>query len=227
MKRAIIGALALLAGACAGGRAEHGMDTVSDSDYGRLQPGQTQGVEDARQAEMQARDELSRAKLRLTDTQHEDELAKADQTAADSDKKRAEAETKIGADSNDPGQKARAQELTETAELHRRAADAHLSYAKKLIDSRKAAVDAAQKRLEVATAQVNLAKLKALQAAQIPAAGKYDMAAMTNRVTSAQRDYDSSVHKAQTLEAESTSAEQTWKDLNQQLQARASGANRG
>ncbi len=227
MKRAIITALALSAGACAGGRAEHGMATVSDADYGRLQPGQTQPVDEARQQVTQARDELARAQLRLTDTQHEDELAKADQTAADSDKKRAEAETKIATDSNDPEQKARAHELTETAELHRRAADAHMTYAKKLIDSRKAAVDAAQKRFEVETAKVNLAKEKALQAAQIPAAGKYDMVAMTNRVMNAQRDYDDSARKAQTLDAEASSAQQTWRDLDQQLQARASGANRG
>lgn len=226
MKRATIAALALLAGACAGGRAER-MDTVSDADYGRLQPGQTQAVDEARQQELQARDELARAKLRVTDTQHEDELAKADQTAAESDDKRAKAEAKIAADSNDPAQKQRAQELAETAQLHKKAADAHLDYAKKLIDARKAEVTAAQKRLDVTSAKVNLAKLQALQSAQIPAAGKYDVAATTNHVSRAQRDHDDAMQKAHALDAQVSSAQQTWQDLNQQLQARVSGATKG
>lgn len=227
MKRAIITGLALLVGACAGGRAERGMDTVSDSDYGRLQTSQAQGVDDARQQELQARDELARAKLRLTDTQHEEELAKADQTGAESDKKRAEAESKMATDSNDPAQRQRAQELNETAQLHRRAADAHLDYAKKLNDARKAEVDAAQKRLDQMEAKVNLAKLQALQSANIPAAGKYDMAAMTNRVNKAEREHDDAAQKARTLDGQATSAQERWQDLNRQLQARAAGTNRG
>ncbi len=227
MKRAIITGLTLMAAACASGRGERGLDTVSDSDFGRLQPGQAQGVADARQQALQARDELARAKLHLTDTQHEEELAKADQAAADSDRKRAEAESKMGAESNEPVQKQRAQELTETAQLHRRSADAHLEYAKKVSDSRKAEVDAAQKRLALADAKENLSKLKAMQEAGIPAAGKYDMGGMSNRVNSAETAHNEAVQKARSLESEATTARERWQDLNRQLQARTSGTNRG
>ncbi len=227
MKRAIVAVLALAAGACAGGRAERGMDTVSESDYGRLQPNQARMVDDARQEEMQARDELARAQLRLTDTQHEDELAKAEQSSADSDKKRAEAEAKIGAESNEPNQKLRAQQLSEAAELHRRTADAHLDWAKKLIDARKAEVDAARKRVDLMAAKVNLAKLQALQDAQIPAAGKYDLGAISDKVNKAEHAHNDAQAKARNKDGEATAAQQRWQDLNRQMQARLGTLNRG
>ncbi|BDG09538.1 hypothetical protein [Anaeromyxobacter paludicola] len=227
MKRAIIAGLALLAGACAGSRGERGGDTVSEADYGRLQPNQTQQVDDARQQQLQAQDELARAKLRMTDVQHEQDLAKADQTAADADMKRAQAETKIAGDSNDPGQKQRGQELTQTATLHKNAADAHLDYAKSLVEARQAEVDAAQKRVDLMAARVNHAKLQAMQQSQIPAAGKYDAAAITNKVTKAENDYTQAMQKARDLDTQATAAQGRWQDLNRQLQARMGGTNRG
>lgn len=101
-----VAALSLLAVAlgCAGKASSSRASLVSDSDFGRLSAGQSRPVEDARAQLGLAQDELGRAKLSVVTDQHEGELARSNQATASADASRAAAQSKIGKDSNEPGQ---------------------------------------------------------------------------------------------------------------------------
>jgi hypothetical protein len=193
--------------------------TVSDADMGRLEPGQMGPIDNARQFAMSAKDELARAQLRQQQSQHESDLAKADQQAAEAAQKRADTQNKVANDSREPAQLEAARKLTEQAKLHKQAADAHMDYAKKIADARKTAVEAAQKQVELGNARLEYAKLQSLQAASVPAASKYDASKFQGQVNNAQKAFDDSLKKAREQESQATAAMQKWQDVQRQMQA--------
>ena len=211
-------AAALAVMACAHGGAPA---QVSDADFGRLQQGQTQPIDQARQEQAMAREELARGKLRLQQAEHETALAKADVTAADSDAKRAGAVATAANSNREPRQLEEANRLKDSAQLHKQEADAHVAYASKLVDARKAELSALQKRLDLADAQLDQAKLEALQQADIPASTKYDAGKFQTRVANARKDFDEAQQKAQKMGAEASSAQQAFLSAQRQFQARA------
>jgi hypothetical protein len=204
--------LALLVAAIAGcaTSAPRPPSVVSESDFARLPDDKSQRVDVARQRLGDASDELGRAKLGVVNDQHEGALARSDQAAASADLGRAAAETKVGKDSNEPGQKQLASDDTKDAKAGKAVADAHLAYAKKLATSRAAAVTAAERKVELRSEEVNLAKLQSLEEAGIPAAGKYDRAGALERVAKAQKAFDAATVAAARAEAETAAAMSSW-----------------
>jgi chromosome segregation ATPase len=204
--------------ACAGSQKKP--VTVSDADYGRLTPGQTGPVEQVRVEQGNARDAAARAKLRQTESRHEVELAQADEKAAEADRLVAESAAKSAKESNDPAQLESARNTSETAQLRKRAADAHLDYAKKLQALRDAELEAANERVAYQNARLERAKLTALQTSQVPAATKYDAAQLDASVSQAQAAMQQADSKVHTANAEVGNAGRTWQELDRQLQAR-------
>lgn len=217
-------ALAAVMGCMHGGaQSEAKSSTVSEADVGRLGPEQEALVDEARQALANAGDALSRTNLRLQEAQNEEGTAKADQHAAESDQKVADAQQKVANDSRDPDALEKARQLQEQARAHKLAADAHLEYAKKLIDQRKAEMQAAEQQVKVAQARVEWSKLQALEQAKNPAATKYDHGRFQTAVNDAQGDLDKAVQKAHDLEVQATAARQQWEDSQRRLQAQGDG----
>ena len=205
--------LAITAG-CAGSTAS---STVSEADFARLDTSQTRRVDEARSQLALAQDELGRAKLNVVTDQHEGELARSDQATASAGASRAAAETKIGKDSNEPGQMQQARDDTKTAQQCKEVADARLAYSKKLATSQAAQVTAAERKVDLMTEKVNLAKLQALDDAAVPAAGKYDHATAMQRVVDAQRAYDGATTTAAKASGEATTAKEHWQELAQKM----------
>lgn len=213
--------LGVMAG-CAHGTAQP--PAVAETDFGRLGPAQTAPVDEARHFVASARDELGRAKLRVQESRHEVEMAKADQTAASADAQRADAEKKSADQSRAPAELERTRQLQERATLHKAAADAHLDYASRLAQANDASVDAANKQVALAEARLEWAKLQALQQASVPAATKYDVSKFQSRVGSAQKSFDDALKHARDLHGQASASQQRWQDAQRQLQARGGGA---
>jgi hypothetical protein len=81
--------------------------------------------------------------------------------------------------------------------------------------SQAAQVTAAERKVDLMTEKVNLAKLQSLDDAAIPAAGKYDRATAMERVVNAQRAYDRATATAATTSGESTTVKEHWQKLDQ------------
>jgi hypothetical protein len=207
--------LLAIATGCAGNAAPKKAFAVSDADYGRLAAGQTTPVDEARAQLALASDELGRAKLAVVNLQHEGDLARSDQASASADASRAAAQTKIGKDSNEPGQIQQARDDTKAAQQNKAVADARVAYSKKLVDSQSAQIVAAERKVDLMTEKVNVAKLQALDDAAIPAAGKYDRATAMQRVAEAQRAYDGARSKAAAEAHETANAKARWQQLAQ------------
>jgi colicin import membrane protein len=222
-------ALAALAGCATAHRGGSTVDgaAVSEADLGRLSPEQMAPVNQARQQVMAARDELSRATLRQQQVANEQGQARADRTAADADQQRAEAEQKAANEGREPAALQRAQQLQQQASLRRQAADARLDWANKFNAARAAQLVAAQRNVQVAEAQLEMAKLQALHGANIPAAAKYDAGKFQQRMNEAQQAYQQSFAKARQAETDALTAQQRWNGLNQQLQAYLGGRQAG
>lgn len=224
----IVAAMAACAAlACAGGRAEQKAPvTVSDSDYGRLQSGQTALVDAARADLARARDEFARAKLGETDARQEDELARADLTAAESAKMRADSLAKTAAESNAPADLEAAKSMAETAQLRLETANAHMTYAKAVQAQRAAEVRTAERRVAYESARVELSKLQALQQAGVPAAAKYPSSELEGQVAQARQHLEQAEKESGGGEAQVTSAKRTWEELNRRLQVKLGQAPR-
>jgi hypothetical protein len=221
-------AVAMLLGACAGHRAGEGDGPrVADADLGRLAPEQMQPVDDARRYLASARDELARAKLRQQDLAQEAALAKADQEAAEAMRHRAAAEAKAADASRAPAQLEQARQMQEQAKLAKAAADARAEWASKASAARQASVQAAEQQVRLGDARVEEAKLRALQAAGIPAAGKYDAPKFQEQVQGAQRAFDDALRKTREVEGQATVSQQRWQDLQRQMQARGAAVPTG
>jgi hypothetical protein len=213
--------------ACAGGRSSTRPTSppeVADADLGRLGPDQMQPVDDARRFLSSARDELARARLRLEQTQQEDELARADAQVATAEATRAAAQARIADGSREPAQLELARELHERARLAKAAADARTDWARKLVEARRMGVQAAERQVDLGEARLEWSKLQALQLASIPAAGKYDGARFQARVAEAQRTFDGALQRARELDGQQTVAQRRWQDLQRVLQARGTAA---
>jgi hypothetical protein len=169
---------------------------VSEADFARLAAGQTEDVDQARAQLAAASDELGRAKLGALNGAHEGAFARSDQASASAEQGRAATETKVGQDSNEPDQVQLARDDTRAAKRSKEAADARLAYSKKLEVSLKAQVTAAERKVDLMTARVNLAKLQALERAGVPAAGKYDRDAAQAAVAQAERAHAAAVATA-------------------------------
>ncbi len=128
---------------------------------------------------------------------------------------RADAEGKIGKDSNEPGQMQLARDDARTAQRGKKAADAHVQYSKRLASSQAAQVTAAERKVDLMTEKLNVAKLQALDDAAVPAGGKYDHAGAMRRVVDAQRAYDSATAAADAAVRETTTAKQQWQELDE------------
>jgi hypothetical protein len=222
MRKIAIVLAAFAALACAGSRAQKkpAVVTVSDSDYGRLQAGQTQLVDAARADLARARDEFARAKLGETDATQEDELARADLMAAESAKLRADSLAKTAKESNAPADLEAARSMAETAQLRLQTASAHMTYAKAVQAQRAAEVRTAERRVAYENARVELAKLQALQQAGVPAAAKYPAAQLEGQVAQARQQLEQAEQESRGGEAQVMSARRSWDELNRQLQAK-------
>jgi hypothetical protein len=216
-------ALTALAGCATTRQGGAASATVSDADLGRLSPQQMGAVNQARQIVMTARDEFARAQLRQQQVQNETGQARADRTTADADAQRAEAEQKAANEGREPAALQRAQQLQQQAALRRQAADARVEWANKFNAARTAQLDAAQRNVDLAQAQLEMAKLQALHGASIPAASKYDAGKFQQRVNDARQAYEQAFARSRQAEAEALTAQQRWNSLNQQLQAYLGG----
>ena len=201
-----------------GARGEAKSSTVAEADVGRLGPDQRGLVDQARQALARARDARSRTSLRLQQAENEENTAKADQQAAEADQQVADAQQRVANDSRAADALEKARLLQERAKAHKHVADAHREYARKLIDQRKAEMQAAEQQVKVAELRVERSKLQALEQANNPAAAKYDPGRFETAVNDAQGDLDKTAQKARDLEAQATAARQRWED-SERLQA--------
>lgn len=197
---------------------------VSDADFGRLAPSETGPVDRARATLAASQDEAARMRLRAQETRGEEGYADADRTAAAADAQRAGVDAKAAKESNDPGALARAAESADAARLRQAAADAHLAYARHLGNTRSAEVAAADARVKLDQAELDRAKLVALQQAGIPAAGRYDATAFDARVEAARRDFEAARQKASAASQATLQAQGAWQALQQRWQARAEGS---
>ena len=178
-------------------------------------------VDEARQFLGSARNEQARAKLHVQEVQHEDELAKADAQTAKADADRAAIQAKVANDSRDPAQLEQARLMRQQAEARKRAADARAAYAKKMTGARQASLTAADQQVALGEAKLERAKLIALQQANVPAAGKYDMSKFDARVADAQKSFDQALQKARDQESQAMAAQQAWSDAQRQAQSQA------
>jgi chromosome segregation ATPase len=226
MRKLAVAVLASAALACAGSKAQKPV-TVSDADYGRLQPDQTQPVDQARADLGNARDALARAKLRHNQAKSQAGFAESDMQSAEAARTRAETLAKAARASADPAQIEQARAAGEAAELRRRTAQAHAQYANSLDQTRAAEVTAAERRVAYEEARVEQAKLQALQQAKVPAATKYQAAELEARVANARKEMDDAQNKARTLESELANVEKQWQELNRQMQASGRPPSRG
>lgn len=220
MTRIVVTLAACAALACASTRPEQKkLVTVSDSDYGRLHSGQTQLVDAARTDLGRARDAFARAKLGETDARQEDALARADLTAAESARMRAESLAKTAKESNAPADLEAARSMAEVAQLRLQAADAHMAYAKAVQAQRAAETRSAERRVAYESARVELAKLQALQQAGVPAAAKYEAAQLESQVANERQQLEQAEQESRGGEAQVMSAKRSWEELSRQLQA--------
>jgi hypothetical protein len=218
-------AFAVVMGCMHGGaQSEARSSTVSDADVGRLGPEQEALVHQARQALVIATDALSRTSLRLQQAQNEEGTAKADQQAAEADQKVADAQQKVANDSRAPDALEKARQLQEQAKAHKQVADLHVEYASKLINERKAEMQAAERQVKVAQARVEWSKLQALEQVQNPASTKYAAGRFQTAVNEAQGQSDKAAQDAKSLELEATAARQRWEDAERRLQANRGGS---
>jgi hypothetical protein len=187
---AVLAAAAIAAAGCGHGAS----DRVREGDFAQLGAAQAAYVDGARGALTQAQEELARARSRIPEARREEELAEADRKAADAALERARKEL-------------------EGAEARRRAADARREYAEKLRDAREADEEVARRRVDLASARVELAKLQALEQASAAGTGQYEKVAFYERVTGAQRKVEEAQAEARQLDEESRAQQRRWEEL--------------
>lgn len=195
MRATTIVGIAFVAAGCA-----HAHPEVLDADYGRLKPDQTVTVDVGRAELARAHQELAAAKSKMAEARREQELAKADQAAA-----------KIEIE--------RVKKLVEAAEARRRAADARGDYAEKLTGARRAAEAAAQGRVDLEGAKVELLKLQALEQAKLQPSKAYDTKTFYGRVADSQKKFDDAQSDVKKLDEEAIHSQRLWNDLMRKVPA--------
>jgi len=172
-----------------------GPPTVLDADYGRLRPDQAGSVDSARSELARAHDELAAAKSKNAEAAKEGQAAKVEQEAAKKE--------------------------LERAEKRAEAAEARVEYAQQLKEARLAAEAAAQQRVELAAAKVELLKLQALEQAKMQPSKQYDSKAFYGRVADSQKKLDDAQDEVKTLEREASDGKRRWEDLARKVPAAA------
>lgn len=186
-------AIAFAAAGCA-----HAPPTVLDADYGRLRPEQTSAVDSARSELSRGHEELAAARSKIGEARREEKLAEADREAAKREMERA-------------------RKVMEAAEARSRAADARGAYAEKLTAAREAGAEAAQRRIDLAGAKVELLKLQALEQARMQPSKAYDDKEFYGAVADAQKKLDDARGNVRQLDDDATSAQRRWDELNRRV----------
>lgn len=207
----------LLLGACA---VFPRFKPVSEMDMGRLAPGQLGPLQRARLQAASAEDEVARATLRLQDAALMVELGAAGRTATRGELQLARARQRAAASTNDPAELARAGELWVLAVLHDRSTQAHAAHALRLVEARRAELDAAGALVQLRAAEIDRAALQALLAASIPEASAYDPAAFEARVAAARQRYRRALDVAARAGREADGVQDACNALDGQYQAR-------
>lgn len=197
MRATTIVGIAFVVAGCASGP-----PAVLDADYGRLKPDQTAAVDSARAELAKAHEELEAAKAKNAEARREEKLAEDDEEAA-------KRETE------------RVKKLAEAAEARTRAAEARGEYAEKLGAARKAAEEAAQRRVDLADAKVELLKLQALEQAKLQPTKPYDEKAFYGRVAEAQKKLDEAREKVKQLEQDASDGQREWDEQVRKVPASA------
>jgi hypothetical protein len=167
-------------------------------DPGKLDAATAAQLDAARAKLADAHGELTRAGAGISAAREQRALAEADQKVA-------EAETE------------RVKKLVEQAEARRRAADARHAYGEKLLEAREGAQDAAKSRVDLVEAELELAKLEALERTNADAAKSYDKGEFRDRVTRGQRKADDATKTVREREDAASEAERKWQELARQL----------
>ncbi len=186
-------AIPILAAALAAAGCASGPPTVLDADYGRLRPDQAGAVDGARAELARAHDELAAARASTAEAAREEKAAETELEAArrelDRAKKRVEA------------------------------AEARSEYADTLVEARKAAEAAAQQRVDLDAAKVELLKLQALEQAKMQPSKQYDSKAFYGRVADSQKKLDDAQDRVKKLEQDASGGKRRWEDLQRKVPA--------
>lgn len=188
-------ALTILVTAFAAAGCASGPPTVLDADYGRLRPDQAGAVDGARGELARAHEELASAKASNAEAARERKAAEAERTLAKRELERAEKQVE--------------------------AVEARSEYAVTLAQARKAAEDAAQQRVDLTEAKVELLKLQALEQAKIQPSKQYDQKAFYGRVADSQKRLDEAREKVKKLEQEASDGRRRWEDRARKVPAAA------
>lgn len=188
-------AITILATALVAAGCASGPPTVLDADYGRLRPDQAGAVDGARGELARAHEELAAAKAQRSEAERERLASEREQTSAKQDLDR--------------------------AEKRMQAAEARVEYAGTLVEARKAAEDAAQRRVELSGAKVELLKLQALEQAKMQPSKQYDSKAFYGRVADSQKKLDDAQENLKKLEQEASDGKRRWEDLARKVPAAA------
>ncbi len=185
--------MTLLAAAALAAGCASGPPTVLDADYGRLRPDQSGAVDGARAELARAHDELAAARSQNGEAIREQRSAEKEQEAARKDLDR--------------------------AKKRLAAAEAHVEYAEKLSEARKAAETTAQQRVDLSAAKVELLKLQALEQAKMQPSKQYDDKAFYGRVADSQKKLDGAQEKLRKLEQDAGDGKRRWEDLARRVPA--------
>ena len=185
-------AIPVLAAALVAGCAS-GPPTILDADYGRLRPDQAAGVDSARSELARAHDELAAARTKNGEAAREEKAAATEREAA-------------------------AKEL-DRAKKRVEAAEARTEYAEKLVEARKAAETAAQQRVDLLSAKIEVLKLEALEQAKLQPSKPYDSKAFYGRVSESQKKLEDAQEKTKKLEQAAEEDKERWDDLQRKVPA--------
>ncbi len=185
-------AIPVLAAALFAGCAS-GPPTIMDADYGRLRPDQATGVDSARAELARANDELGAARSANGEAAREEKAAATERETAKRDLDRAKKRVE--------------------------AAEARTEYAEKLVEARKAAEAAAQQRVDLLSAKIEVLKLEALEQAKLQPSKPYDSKAFYGRVSESQKKLEDAQEKTKKLEQEAKEDKERWEDLQRKVPA--------
>jgi chromosome segregation ATPase len=188
-------AIPVLAAALVAAGCASGPPTVMDADYGRLRPDQAAAVDSARAELARANVELASARAQNDDAAREEKAAATERTAAEKELDRAKKRVE--------------------------AAEARTEYAERLVEARKAAESAAQQRVDVLSAKIEVLKLEALEQAKLQPSKPYDSKAFYGRVSDAQKKLEDAQGKMRKLEQQAKEDKERWEDLQRKVPAAA------
>ncbi len=186
-------AIPVLAAALFAAGCASGPPAILDADYGRLRPDQAAAVDSARTELARANDELAAARAKNGESAREEKAAKTEREAAERELDRAKKRVE--------------------------AAEARAEYAEKLVEARKAAELAAQQRVDLLSAKIEVLKLEAMEQAKLQPSKPYDSKAFYGRVHDSQKKLEDTQEKMKKLEQQANEDKQRWEDLQRKVPA--------